>query len=366
MRDYRFGEKVRLAWNTVTVAQAPTTPTGVSFKVYVNDSLAELTAGLTSSIDHDGKVGSHLLLIDLASLGANPGDTCHVRVDATVDGIVSTGWIGSFSIEAQGRDVLSRGQLDGATAISFTLPAGKRADVREGDIIRIVKGTGKGFRIILTYDSGTGVGSVTGWLTTPVATDYYEVIHFPTAEKLSSSDLEDNFLTSAKIAADAIGSSQIAVGAIGSSELADNAITASKINADAITAAKIAADAVTEIQAGLALAANLTNVANAIADLQTRTPAALVGGKMDASLNAAGLQADAVTEIIDAIKAFEVMTGYSFLRTMKGILALVGGKSSGHLPLGGPVAFRDPADTQDIINYTLDANGNRTSSGLAL
>lgn len=89
--------------------------------------------------------------------------------------------------------------------------------------------------------------------------------------------------------------------------------------ANTVTASAVAADAVTEIQSGLATAAALTTVDNEIAtlqatadrieadtqDLQARVPAALVGGRMDASvgamaantLTASALAADAVTEI---------------------------------------------------------------------
>jgi hypothetical protein len=74
---------------------------------------------------------------------------------------------------------------------------------------------------------------------------------------------------------------------------------------DIIAAATIAADAITEIQAGLATAAALATVQADTDNLQTRLPAALVGGRMDSNvqalandiLTAAALAADAITEI---------------------------------------------------------------------
>jgi hypothetical protein len=119
-------------------------------------------------------------------------------------------------------------------------------------------------------------------------------------------------ITASAIAADAITSSKIADGALTAAKLADNAITAAKIATDAIGAAQLAAGAVAEIQSGLATSAELAPVATSAgdaatraADLQTRVPAALVSGRMDASvgamaantLTAAALAADAVTEI---------------------------------------------------------------------
>lgn len=75
--------------------------------------------------------------------------------------------------------------------------------------------------------------------------------------------------------------------------IATDAITAAKIAADAIGASELAADAVTEIQAGLATAAALATVQADTDDLQARLPAALVGGRMDASVGA--MAADVVT-----------------------------------------------------------------------
>lgn len=85
-------------------------------------------------------------------------------------------------------------------------------------------------------------------------------------------------------------------------------ITANGIAADAIGSSELAASAVTEIQSGLATAAALTVVDDfldtEIADIQSRLPAALVSGRMDASvgamaanvLTATAIAADAITD----------------------------------------------------------------------
>ena len=111
--------------------------------------------------------------------------------------------------------------------------------------------------------------------------------------------IPNNWLTAAGIAANAITDAKIASNAFTSAKFADAFLTAAKIATDAITAAKIAADAVAEIQSGLAtslsLAATQTTIESAIAgvqsdtnDIQTRLPAALVGGRMAANAEVVG------------------------------------------------------------------------------
>ena len=68
--------------------------------------------------------------------------------------------------------------------------------------------------------------------------------------------------------------------------MASAVMTAAAIAPDAIGASELAADAVTEIQSGLATAAALATVQADTDNIQTRLPAALVGGRMDASLGA--------------------------------------------------------------------------------
>jgi hypothetical protein len=68
--------------------------------------------------------------------------------------------------------------------------------------------------------------------------------------------------------------------------LADDAITAAKIAANAIDASALASDAVTEIQTGLATSSAQTTAQTSLTDIQGRLPAALVSGRMDASVGA--------------------------------------------------------------------------------
>lgn len=97
-------------------------------------------------------------------------------------------------------------------------------------------------------------------------------------------------------------------------------ITAAVIATDAVDADALAADAVTEIQTGLATASALAAVQADTDDIQTRLPAALVGGRMDSdvgnmqagvvnaaaiatdAIDADALAADAVTEIAAGVR----------------------------------------------------------------
>ena len=124
-------------------------------------------------------------------------------------------------------------------------------------------------------------------------------------------------------------------------------------------------------------------------DIQTRLPAALVGGRMDASvgamaadaLTAAALAADAVAEIqaglaapgdsmaltpaaIDAILDEVVDGGYTVRQLMRGFAAALMAKLSG-ADINLPV-FRDVGDTKDRISAVTDAAGNRTAVTLDL
>ncbi|HEV8655646.1 MAG TPA: hypothetical protein VGR85_09065, partial [Candidatus Limnocylindria bacterium] len=65
------------------------------------------------------------------------------------------------------------------------------------------------------------------------------------------------------------------------------------MKADTLTASALAADAVTEMQSGLATSAALSTVQSDTDDIQSRLPAALVSGRIDASVGA--MAADVIT-----------------------------------------------------------------------
>lgn len=96
-------------------------------------------------------------------------------------------------------------------------------------------------------------------------------------------------------------------------EIDNGLITAAAIATNAIDADALAADAVTEIQSGLATAAALAAVDDfidtEIADIQARLPAALVSGRIDASVGAMAANTVTATAIAaNAITAAKIAT----------------------------------------------------------
>lgn len=100
--------------------------------------------------------------------------------------------------------------------------------------------------------------------------------------------------------------------------------------ANTVTASALATDAVTEIQAGLATAAALATVQADTDDIQTRLPAALVSGRIDASvgamaagtITAAAIATDAIDA--DAIAASAVTEIQAGLATAVDVAAVPG------------------------------------------
>lgn len=137
--------------------------------------------------------------------------------------------------------------------------------------------------------------------------------------------------------------------------------------ANTMTAAAAAADLTTELQSGLATSAEVAGVQSDTNDIQTRLPAALVGGRMDSSvgaiaanaITAAATAADFGTEVADAVWAKALETGFSADRILRIVAAAVAGKVSGGP--GSPV-FRNLQDTGNVVTGTADSQGNRTAA----
>lgn len=119
------------------------------------------------------------------------------------------------------------------------------------------------------------------------------------------------------------------------------------------------------------------NLNATITSVKALLPAALVGGRIDASvgamangvitapahsvgaIDAAAVATDAVNEIRDAVINAAVDGTTTLAESLRLSNAALGGKASG-LSTGSPV-YRDLADTKDRITATTDADGNRTA-----
>jgi len=140
--------------------------------------------------------------------------------------------------------------------------------------------------------------------------------------------------------------------------------TVGAMQTDTLTAAALAADAVAEIQSGLSTldaAGVRASVGLASADLDTQLAAlaTLIGTRAEPG-DAMALTAAAVDAIWDEV----LDGGFTGRELMRGFAAALLAKLSG-ADANAPV-FRDVADAKNRITATTDASGNRTAVALDL
>jgi len=246
--DFSLLQPVQIFFNTRNFTTGvPTSLLGSpSVALYVSNDPNEITTNTNLFVDFDGKVGLNRVGIALnAAVGFIPATYHVVLLTGTVGGISVAGTIiGSFSMEQRSniRPIYQGGQ-------TLALDAN---GVANANLINVA-----------------GTPQTAGDI----------IARLPAA--LISGRMDSN------------------VGAMA---------------ANTLTASALATDAVNEIQAGLATSGSVAGLATAAAlatvqadtdNLQTRIPAALIGGRMDASvgamatdvLTASALAADAVLEI---------------------------------------------------------------------
>lgn len=297
--DIALSQTIDDKFCTVQSTGAPTTLAGTPvISNYVGNGTIQITAGITLTVDFDGVTG--LNNVRTVASGANgyaaQTDVQSVITTGTVNSVSAVGYVVSrFSIENRsslrpttagrtldiaatgeaGLDfantnfpvgailplgIIDNGTLQAATVTTAQLRAAASfADSRlVGMTLVITGGTGVGqARIIDAYVNATDTATVIAWTTTPDNTSTYSVYPTPPA------------------------------------------------GTDALSAAAVSAAAVTKIQNGLATAVGVAAVQADTDDLQTRMPAALVGGRMDTSvgamaanvMTAAAAAADLTTEL---------------------------------------------------------------------
>lgn len=106
--EFRLGNLIVIPWNTFTRSGASVTATSVTITVSKNGGLTERvsSSGITTSTDHDGHTGTHLVAIDTSDDSDagfyTAGGDFQVRCDAaTVGGKSVTVWLVSFRLAAQ-------------------------------------------------------------------------------------------------------------------------------------------------------------------------------------------------------------------------------------------------------------------------
>lgn len=284
---------------------------------------------------------------------------------------------GASTITLAANAILKDGSLDGCyVLITNNSPAGAQYQLRK--IIGSIASTQ-----VATVDSA--------WGTNPSSASTYDILApetanvaawggtaMPTmttagqpdanvvamaANVVTASAIADGAIDAGAIAADAITAAKIADGAIDAATFAAGAINAAAIAADAIGASELAADAVAEIQSGLATAAAQVTAQADLDDIQTRLPAVLVSGRMDASVGAVAANAitaaaiatnaidadalatDAVTEIQAAVAAGAVASVTGAVGSVTGNVGGNVGGSIGSLGAQAKLDVNAEADT---------------------
>lgn len=165
--DFLAASTVRVLFNTTDPdAFGPITLAGSPVAcVYKDNGTTQSTTGVTLTVDFDSVTGLHLVQVDTSADATfySAGSDYQIALQAgTVDGISVVGAVlASFSLQRNVAGIVAQGVLDAGTTSSFTIPSAQRANIRAGQAgILILSGSGAGqFKTVATYDSGTGVGA---------------------------------------------------------------------------------------------------------------------------------------------------------------------------------------------------------------
>lgn len=196
---------------------------------YENDSISQITAGITLGLDHDGVTGLNLLtIVATAANGYEDGkDYTLVITAGKVDSVSVIGEVvGEFSIgriaDQVWDEILTGASHNTATSAgrrlrqveeafihangvvfavadghTLTLDGGAvaTADYYIGDRLQIVEGTGAGqSRLIVAYSASKVVILDSDWSTNPNTASLYEVVAADVHVSLSDADLASGFV----------------------------------------------------------------------------------------------------------------------------------------------------------------------------
>lgn len=437
--DIRLGATIDVKFCTCGTTGAPTQLAGTGTVVaYPANSTTEVTGGITTTIDFDGRTGlNNVRIVASAGNGYTSAENyCLVISQGTVGGVSAVGYVvGSFSIENRsalmpatgGRTLVvdAAGLADANTVKLGPSGSGTAQTARDvGASVLLSSGTGTGqVKLSGGYvapnwgDVGNptttvGLANTTVKTATDVETDTADIqSRLPAALTANGNMKADalriggttqtgtdlgainvtnlNTLSGHDPGEAIMGATDLGTGA-GLTSLASAADLATVDTvADAIKAKTdnlptdpadeslviAATDAIAALigtPAGASLSVDVAAVKSDTAailvdtgtTLDGRLPAALVGGRMDASvgamaantLTASALAADAVDEILDETVGDGTITMRQALRIL---IAGMAGKLDGAATT--TVTIRNLADSADVIVATVDADGNRSA-----
>ncbi len=348
--DFLAGATVRFTWDSVALSGGSITR-GTNGTIHVYRDLAsgtEVTAGVTDTEDFDSLTGIHACSIDLTAdaLYAAGHDYVVILKASTIDGQTVNATLAHFSIENRSHNAI-------LAAIAGYLDT-EIADIRNRLPAALVGGR---------MDASVGAMAANVMTAAAAAADLTTELQSGLATSTNVSDAQAAIL--AKLPAALVGGRiDASVGAMAAGVLTDSAIAA-----NAITDAKVAADvtiaSVTGAVGSVAgdVGGNVTGSIGSLAtqakadvnaevlavvdprtdaieadtqDLQNRMPAALVSGRMDASVGAMAANVMTAAAAADDLTA-ELQSGLATaaaLAAVEGKVDTIKGKTD-NLP--GPI-----------------------------
>lgn len=358
------------------------------------------TAGFTATTDFDAKTGKHVLIIDLADNTTadffKAGSHYHVGIDAvTVDSVTVGGWVAEFTIGYDG-STYDTFIATLASQTSFTLNEGPAEDDALNDLWCLIHDVASAVQFswvqILDYTGSTKTVTLAAGAKFTVAAGDNISIMGPVPLQASVTGAKQVVQTGdayARLGAPAGAS--VSADVAGVKTDSGNLVTRLGTPADLGGGASIAknledieaqTDDIGAAGAGLTAAddAILTALANVQSDtdnIQTRLPAALVGGRMDSSIgalaagvivaaafgagaiDAAALATDAANEIRDAILS-RALASYTVDGTVGDVLRRLMKGAQGLVPFTVGTGSTTTVIETDLTEATDDHYNGRT------
>lgn len=301
------------------------------------------TGGITAASIAADAIGASELAADALA------EIADAVLDEVLSGHTTAGTLGHRL------QVIRANTAQAGAAGSVTLDASASAvdDFYNGTLIHITAGTGAGqARIISDYVGSTKVASVAvNWATNPSSDSVFAILpggSSPITGTVAANVTQWN------------GSAVATPSVAGVPEVDVTHYAGATTDVSTIPASVAAI----LVDTGTTLQGELDGIQADTEDIQSRLPAALVSGRIDASvgamasnvLTAAALNADAVDEILDEQVGDGTITMRQALRVLiSGMAGKLGGAAT------TTVTLRNLADTADVIVATVDADGNRSA-----
>lgn len=261
--DIMPGQSLTFWWNTVSLSGASITrATNGTVSVYKGTNDTQTTTGVTDGEDNDSLTGAHRCTIATTDSFYEPGADYSVVVSGmVVDGQTINACIATFSIANRASSsVQAAGTLSG-THSSTTADLGTNAPSNDITGATVYFPSHKLSRVVDSYNTGTGVITFSPSVAVTLANGEPWIL-FPTPPTSTGVPPQVDLVDSPN--ATAIGNIQSGL--------------ASQSSVDSVEA--IANQIETDTQ-----------------DIQNRIPTALVGGRMDATVDGTGMEAGAVSAI---------------------------------------------------------------------